>query len=115
MRRWRPRPTGTASSTSRRSRSRPARGWAPRSSRPSDLAKGFDDQTLIENLSFSLPQGGIVGVIGPNGVGKTTLFKMIIGEEQPDAGTIKIGETVRVAYVDQLRSGIDPDKNRSGR
>jgi ATP-binding cassette ChvD family protein len=76
-----------------------------------DLAKGFDDQTLIENLSFSLPQGGIVGVIGPNGVGKTTLFKMITGEEQPDAGTIRVGETVRVAYVDQLRSGIDPAKS----
>ena len=61
----------------------------------SELTKGFDDRTLIENLSFSLPQGGIVGVIGPNGVGKTTLFKMIIGEEQPDSGAISIGETVR--------------------
>jgi ATP-binding cassette ChvD family protein len=77
----------------------------------SDLTKGFDDRTLIEDLSFSLPQGGIVGVIGPNGVGKTTLFKMIIGEEQPDAGTIKIGETVEIAYVDQSRGRIDPDKN----
>jgi ATP-binding cassette ChvD family protein len=76
-----------------------------------DLTKGFDDRTLIEDLSFSLPQGGIVGVIGPNGVGKTTLFKMITGEEPPDAGTIRIGETVRVAYVDQLRSGIDPAKS----
>jgi ATP-binding cassette ChvD family protein len=77
----------------------------------SDLTKGFDDRTLIEDLSFSLPQGGIVGVIGPNGVGKTTLFKMIIGEEQPDAGTIKIGETVQIAYVDQSRGRIDPGKN----
>jgi ATP-binding cassette ChvD family protein len=77
----------------------------------SRLAKGFGDQTLIEDLSFSLPQGGIVGVIGPNGVGKTTLFKMITGDEQPDAGTIRIGETVRIAYVDQLRSGIDPAKS----
>ncbi len=77
----------------------------------SDLAKGFDDRELIENVSFSLPQGGIVGVIGPNGVGKTTLFKMIIGEEKPDAGTIKIGETVEIAYVDQSRGRIDPDKN----
>jgi ATP-binding cassette ChvD family protein len=77
----------------------------------SDLAKGFDDRELIENVSFSLPQGGIVGVIGPNGVGKTTLFKMIIGEEKPDAGTIKIGETVEIAYVDQSRGRIDPAKN----
>ncbi len=76
-----------------------------------NLTKGFDDRTLIENLSFSLPQGGIVGIIGPNGVGKTTLFKMIVGEEQPDAGAIKIGETVQIAYVDQSRERIDPDKN----
>src|SRR6266446_2303436 len=75
-----------------------------------DLAKGFDDRMLIEDLSFTLPPNGIVGVIGPNGVGKTTLFKMIVGEEQPDHGSIRIGETVKVAYVDQLRSGIDPDK-----
>jgi ATP-binding cassette ChvD family protein len=77
----------------------------------SNLTKGFDDRTLIEDLNFSLPQGGIVGVIGPNGVGKTTLFKMIAGEEQPDSGTMRIGDTVRVSYIDQLRSGIDPDKN----
>ena len=76
-----------------------------------NLAKGFDDRMLIEDLSFSLPQGGMVGVIGPNGIGKTTLFKMITGEEQPDAGSIKIGETVQISYVDQLRTGIDPDKN----
>jgi ATP-binding cassette ChvD family protein len=73
----------------------------------SDLSKGFGDRMLIDGLSFSLPPNGLVGVIGPNGVGKTTLFKMIVGEEQPDSGTIRIGETVRVAYVDQLRSGID--------
>jgi ATP-binding cassette ChvD family protein len=77
----------------------------------SDLSKGFGDRMLIEKLSFSLPPNGLVGVIGPNGVGKTTLFKMIVGEEQPDSGTIRIGETVRISYVDQLRSGIDPDKN----
>ncbi len=77
----------------------------------SELCKGFDDRELIEDLSFSLPQGGIVGVIGPNGVGKTTLFKMIVGEEKPDSGTIKVGDTVQISYVDQLRSGIDPDKN----
>ncbi len=76
----------------------------------SDLSKGFGDRMLIEGLSFSLPPNGIVGVIGPNGVGKTTLFKMIVGDEQPDSGSIKIGETVRIAYVDQLRSGIDPNK-----
>jgi ATPase subunit of ABC transporter with duplicated ATPase domains len=76
----------------------------------SGLGKGFNDRTLIEDLSFSLPRGGIVGIIGPNGVGKTTLFKMITREEQPDAGTITIGETVRISYVDQLRAGIDPGK-----
>jgi ATP-binding cassette ChvD family protein len=74
------------------------------------LSKGFDDRELFEDLSFRLPQGGIVGVLGPNGVGKTTLFKMITGEEQPDSGTITIGDTVRISYVDQLRSGIDPRK-----
>jgi ATP-binding cassette ChvD family protein len=76
-----------------------------------DLTKGFDDRVLIDGLSFSLPRNGLVGVIGPNGVGKTTLFKMIVGDEQPDSGLIKIGDTVKVAYVDQLRSGIDPAKN----
>jgi ATP-binding cassette ChvD family protein len=76
----------------------------------SGLSKGFNDRMLIEDLSFSLPPNGIVGVIGPNGVGKTTLLKMITGEEQPDSGTIRIGETVRISYVDQLRAGIDPYK-----
>ncbi|HEY2075413.1 MAG TPA: energy-dependent translational throttle protein EttA [Streptosporangiaceae bacterium] len=75
------------------------------------LTKGFGDRELFEDLSFSLPQGGIVGVIGPNGVGKTTLFKMIVGEDQPDDGAIKIGETVQIAYVDQSRSRIASDKN----
>jgi ATP-binding cassette ChvD family protein len=74
------------------------------------LSKGFGDRELIEGLSFSLPPNGLVGVIGPNGVGKTTLFKMIVGEEQPDGGRIRIGDTVRISYVDQLRSGIDPNK-----
>jgi ATP-binding cassette ChvD family protein len=77
----------------------------------SQLSKGFDDRMLIEGLSFSLPPNGLVGVIGPNGVGKTTLFKMIIGEERPDSGSVRIGETVKISYVDQLRSGIDPNKN----
>jgi ATP-binding cassette ChvD family protein len=76
-----------------------------------DLRKGFDDRVLIDNLSFTLPRNGIVGVIGPNGVGKTTLFKTIVGLEEPDAGTVKIGETVKLSYVDQSRSGLDPAKN----
>jgi ATP-binding cassette ChvD family protein len=77
----------------------------------SHLVKGFGDRCLFENLSFSLPRNGIVGVLGPNGVGKTTLFKMIVGEEEPDEGTIRIGETVSISYVDQDRARIDPDKN----
>ena len=77
----------------------------------SGLSKGFGDRMLMEDLSFSLPQGGIVGVIGPNGVGKTTLFKMIVGDEQPDDGSIKVGDTVQISYVDQNRSRIAPDKN----
>ncbi|HEY1617384.1 MAG TPA: energy-dependent translational throttle protein EttA [Streptosporangiaceae bacterium] len=75
------------------------------------LSKGFDDRMLIEDLSFSLPPNGIVGVIGPNGVGKTTLFKMILGEEKPDSGNIKVGETVQISYVDQARGRIASDKN----
>ncbi len=75
------------------------------------LTKGFDDRVLIDDLSFTLPRNGIVGIIGPNGAGKTTLFKMLIGEEQPDSGEIKIGETVKIAYVDQSRGGIDPEKS----
>jgi ATP-binding cassette ChvD family protein len=76
-----------------------------------DLAKSFGDRVLIDGLSFSLPRNGLVGVIGPNGVGKTTLFKMIVGDEKPDSGQIRVGDTVKIAYVDQLRSGIDPAKN----
>ena len=74
------------------------------------LDKGFEGRTLIKDLSFTLPRNGIVGVIGPNGVGKTTLFKTIVGLEQPDSGTVKVGETVKVSYVDQSRAGIDPKK-----
>jgi len=76
-----------------------------------DLKKGFGDRVLIEGLSFSLPRNGIVGVIGPNGVGKTTLFKTIVGLEDADRGEVKIGETVSISYVDQSRSGLDPRKN----
>jgi ATP-binding cassette ChvD family protein len=75
------------------------------------LVKGFDDRLLIDDLSFSLPRNGIVGVIGPNGTGKTTLFKMIVGEEKPDEGTIRVGDTVSISYVDQSRAGLDPKKN----
>ena len=76
-----------------------------------DLVKGFDERgVLIDGLSFSLPRNGIVGIIGPNGVGKTTLFKTIVGLEQPDAGTVRVGETVKLSYVDQSRSGLDGDK-----
>jgi ATP-binding cassette ChvD family protein len=74
------------------------------------LRKGFGDRLLIEDLSFSLPRGGIVGVIGPNGAGKTTLFRMITGEEQPDAGTLELGDTVELAYVDQSRDALDDER-----
>ena len=75
-----------------------------------DLKKGFDDRILIEDLSFSLPRNGIVGVIGPNGVGKSTLFKTIVGLEPLDGGDLRIGESVKISYVDQSRGGIDPNK-----
>jgi ATP-binding cassette ChvD family protein len=75
------------------------------------LTKAYGDKLLFEDLTFSLPPGGIVGVIGPNGAGKTTLFKLIRGDEQPDGGAIKIGETVRMGYVDQSRDALDPKKN----
>ncbi|MGH3319609.1 MAG: energy-dependent translational throttle protein EttA [Streptosporangiaceae bacterium] len=75
-----------------------------------DLTKGYDDQCLIENLSFTLPPGGIVGILGPNGVGKTTLLKMLFGEEKPDAGSLELGDTVQISYVDQTRARIDPNK-----
>ena len=75
-----------------------------------DLQKGFGDRSLINGLFFSLPRNGIVGVIGPNGVGKTTLFKTIVGLEPLDGGELTIGETAKISYVDQSRAGIDPDK-----
>ncbi len=74
------------------------------------LTKGFGDRLLIDDLDFALPRGGIVGVIGPNGAGKTTLFRMITGQEQPDGGSLKVGSTVQIAYVDQSRDALDPEK-----
>ena len=76
-----------------------------------DLSKGFGDKQLIDNLSFSLPPGGIVGIIGPNGAGKTTLFRMITGSEKPDSGTFKVGESVKLGYVDQSRDSLDDKKS----
>jgi energy-dependent translational throttle protein EttA len=75
------------------------------------LSKSFGDRLLIENLSFNLPRGGIVGVIGPNGAGKTTLFRMLVGQEKPDQGTLRIGDTVKFAYVDQSRDTLDGEKS----
>jgi len=74
------------------------------------LSKGYDGRLLIDDLSFQLPRGGIVGVIGGNGAGKTTLFRMIVGQEKPEAGTLRLGETVKLAYVDQSRDALDPEK-----
>ncbi|MGA0078923.1 MAG: energy-dependent translational throttle protein EttA, partial [Candidatus Nanopelagicales bacterium] len=76
-----------------------------------ELMKSFDDRILFDGISLSLPRNGIVGIIGPNGVGKTTLFKMLLGDEKPDSGEIKVGDTVKLSYVDQGRTGIDPKKN----
>ena len=101
--------TRTSSSTGSRSTSRRARGSATSSSTPSGVAKGFGDRLLVEDMTFSLPPGGIVGVIGPNGAGKTTLFRMIAGEEQPDAGALRVGDTVELAYVDQARADLTPE------
>ena len=75
------------------------------------LRKAYGDQLLIDGLDFTLPKGGIVGVIGPNGAGKTTLFRMLVGQEAPDAGTLKVGETVQIGYVDQSRAALSPDKS----
>ena len=76
-----------------------------------DLRKAYGERVLIDNLSFMLPRNGIVGVIGPNGVGKSTLFKMIVGAEKPSAGSLELGETVQLSYVDQQREGLDANKS----
>ena len=76
-----------------------------------DVSKVFGDRILVEHVTFNLPPGGVIGIIGPNGAGKTTLFRMIVGEEQPTSGTIRIGETVRLGYMNQSREALDPDKN----
>ena len=78
------------------------------------VTKGYGDRLLVEDMTFSLPPGGIVGVVGPNGAGKTTLFKMIIGQEKPDQGELRIGDTVKLSYVDQDRA-LDPEQNHLGR
>src|SRR5690606_1020038 len=75
------------------------------------VSKAYGDKLLFEDLSFSLPQGGIVGIIGPNGAGKSTLFKLITGQEKPDSGNFEVGETVQLSYVDQEHGGLDPNKS----
>ena len=74
------------------------------------VSKAYDDKLLYEDLNFKLPQAGIVGIIGPNGAGKTTIFRMIMGEETPDKGVFEVGDTTKIAYVDQSHSNIDPEK-----
>src|SRR5262249_34970648 len=78
--------------------------------RAEGLKKAYGDNLLFEDMNFDFPRGGLVGVIGPNGAGKTTLFRMIVGQETPDAGTLRVGDTVKVAHVDQNRDALDPDK-----
>src|SRR6056297_3844243 len=75
------------------------------------VKKGYDDRLLVEDLTFSVPPGAIVGIIGPNGAGKTTLFRMVTGKEEPDSGTLKVGETVKLGHVDQMRESLDPEKS----
>ena len=100
----------TSSSTTSRSTSRSATHLGNVVVQAEKLRKGFGDKLLIDDLEFDLPPGGIVGVIGPNGAGKTTLFKMIAGQEQPDEGALRIGDTVQISYVDQSRDSLDGEK-----
>ena len=106
-----PRRPGAIRSARRKSRSRRGRGLAASCWRPTTSRRAIDGRTLIEGLDFKLPPGGIVGVIGPNGAGKTTLFRMIIGKDKPDAGAFRLGDTVKLGYVDQSRDALDPKKN----
>src|SRR5690606_15255516 len=76
-----------------------------------NVSKAFGDKVLFDNLNFALPPAGIVGIIGPNGAGKTTLFRLITGQDQPDSGTFKVGETVKLGYVDQSHDDLDPEKS----
>ncbi len=87
-----------------------ARVWVASSCRPTTIAKAFGENLLYENLTFTIPPGAIVGIIGPNGAGKTTLFRMIVGQDQPDKGDLTVGATVKLAYVDQSRESLDPNK-----
>ena len=89
--------------------------WAMKSLLRPSVAKAYGDNLLFDDLTFRLPRGGIVGVIGPNGAGKTTLFRLITNQEQPDGGTIKVGSTVELAYVDQSRDALNPEATRLGR
>ena len=113
-RRWRPRPSARASSTSRRSRSRRARASATSCIEAKNLKKGFGDRVLIDGLSFTLPRNGIVGVIGPNGVGKTTLFKTIVGLEPLDDGELKVGETVKISLRRPVARRHRPEQDPVG-
>ena len=105
---WRNRRNSAAAR--RRSSFRRGRGSARWWSRPTDVGKAYGDRLLFENLEFNLPPGGIVGVIGPNGAGKTTLFRILTGAEKPDTGSLRIGDTVVMGYVDQSRESLDPNK-----
>ena len=75
------------------------------------VRKVYGDRIILDNVTFSLPPGGVIGIIGPNGAGKTTLFRLIVGEEKPDGGTIRIGESVKLGYMNQSRDNLDPEKN----
>ena len=90
---------------------RRARGWGSVVIEAKGLAKAYGDRVLFQDMEFEVPPGAVVGIVGPNGAGKTTLLKMITGEEKPDAGTLRLGETVKLAYADQMRGGLDPDKS----
>jgi ATPase subunit of ABC transporter with duplicated ATPase domains len=107
---WPPRPSALRNWTLRKFKFHQDPDWVSRFWKPKTSRKGFGDRVLINNLSFSLPRNGIVGIIGPNGVGKSTLFKTIVGIEPLDGGELIVGESVKLSYVDQERGGIDSNK-----